>query len=174
MLRYEFLRKNVQKLYGITNRRNIMYQEAKSDDWLNRLQSQDSNERDEMMEGTNFELVGDFMEAFGQDVETQPTWPDFNTRELRVDLIQEEVDELVEAIANKDMVEIADALTDILYVVYGAGHTFGIDLDECFTEVHASNMSKLGEDGTINYDENGKVLKSPGFFPPDLESILNQ
>ena len=90
-----------------------------------------------------FELVGDFMQAFGQSVEEQPTWPDFNTRELRVDLIQEEVDELVEAIANKDMVEIADALTDILYVVYGAGHTFGIDLDECFTEVHASNMSKL-------------------------------
>ena len=136
-----------------------MYQEAKSDDWLNRLQSQDSNEREEMMQGTNFELVGDFMEAFGQDVETQPTWPDFNTRELRVDLIQEEVDELVEAIANKDMVEIADALTDILYVVYGAGHTFGIDLDECFTEVHASNMSKLGEDGTPVKAENGKVMK---------------
>ena len=152
-----------------------MYQEAKSDDWLNRLQSQDLNERDKtMIDGTNFELVGDFMQAFGQSVETQPTWPDFNTRELRVDLIQEEVDELVEAIANKDMVEIADALTDILYVVYGAGHTFGIDLDECFTEVHASNMSKINEDGTINYDENGKVLKSPGFFPPDLESILNQ
>ena len=124
--------------------------------------------------GTNFELVGDFMETFGQDVELQPTWPDFSTRELRVDLIEEEVEELVEAIANKDMVEIADALTDILYVVYGAGHAFGIDLDECFTEVHASNMSKINEDGTINYDENGKVLKSPGFFAPDLESILNQ
>ena len=123
--------------------------------------------------GTNFELVGDFMETFGQKVETQPIWPDFSTRELRVDLIEEEVEELVEAIANKDMVEIADALTDILYVVYGAGHAFGIDLDECFTEVHASNMSKINEDGTINYDENGKVLKSPGFFPPDLESILN-
>ena len=93
-----------------------MYQEARSDDWRSKLQSQDLKERDEMMEGTNFELVGDFMEAFGQDVETQPTWPDFSTRELRVDLIQEEVDELVEAIANKDMVEIADALTDILYV----------------------------------------------------------
>ena len=80
--------------------------------------------------GTNFELVGDFMEAFGQDVLVEPTWPDRAVRELRVDLIQEEVDELVEAITNKDMVEIADALTDILYVVYGAGHTFGIDLDE--------------------------------------------
>ena len=122
--------------------------------------------------GTNFELVGDFMEAFGQDVETQPTWPDFSTRELRVDLIQEEVDELVEAIANKDMVEIADALTDILYVVYGAGHAFGIDLDECFTEVHASNMSKCGDDGHPIKDENGKVMKGPGFFAPDLESIL--
>ena len=151
-----------------------MYQEAKNGDWLNRLQSQDSNERDEMMDGTNFELVGDFMEAFGQAVETQPTWPDFHTRELRVDLIQEEVDELVEAISNKDMVEIADALTDILYVVYGAGHTFGIDLDECFTEVHASNMSKLGEDGTPIKADNGKVMKGPGFFAPNLESILNQ
>ena len=151
-----------------------MYHEAKNDDWLNRLQSQDSNEREEMMDGTNFELVGDFMEAFGQAVETQPTWPDFSTRELRVDLIQEEVDELVEAIANKDMVEIADALADILYVVYGAGHTFGIDLDECFTEVHASNMSKLGDDGTPIKADNGKVMKGPGFFAPDLESILNQ
>ena len=150
-----------------------MYQEARSDDWRSKLQSQDLKERDEMMEGTNFELVGDFMEAFGQDVETQPTWPDFHTRELRVDLIQEEVDELVEAIANKDMVEIADALTDILYVVYGAGHTFGIDLDECFTEVHASNMSKLGENGVPVKADNGKVMKGPGFFAPDLESILN-
>jgi predicted HAD superfamily Cof-like phosphohydrolase len=151
-----------------------MYHEAKNDDWLSRLQSQDSNERETIMDGTNFELVGDFMEAFGQAVETQPTWPDFSTRELRVDLIQEEVDELVEAIANKDMVEIADALADILYVVYGAGHTFGIDLDECFTEVHASNMSKLGEDGTPIKADNGKVMKGPGFFAPDLESILNQ
>ena len=150
-----------------------MYQEARNDDWLNRLQSQDSNEREQTMQGTNFELVGDFMEAFGQDVEVQPTWPDFHTRELRVDLIQEEVDELVEAIANKDMVEIADALTDILYVVYGAGHTFGIDLDECFTEVHASNMSKLGENGVPVKADNGKVMKGPGFFAPDLESILN-
>ena len=152
-----------------------MYQEAKSGDWLGRLQSQDSKEREKIMiEGTNFELVGDFMQAFGQSVEEQPTWPDFNTRELRVDLIQEEVDELVEAISNKDMVEIADALTDILYVVYGAGHTFGIDLDECFTEVHASNMSKLGEDGTPIKADNGKVMKGPGFFAPNLESILNQ
>lgn len=134
----------------------------------------EKGERRVSLNGTNFELVGDFMQAFGQSVEDQPTWPDFSTRELRVDLIQEEVDELVEAIANKDMVEIADALTDILYVVYGAGHTFGIDLDECFTEVHASNMSKLGEDGTPVKADNGKIMKGPGFFAPDLESILNQ
>ena len=151
-----------------------MNNEARRDDWRRKLQSQDSNEREQTMQGTNFELVGDFMEAFGQDVEVQPTWPDFHTRELRVDLIQEEVDELVEAIANKDMVEIADTLTDILYVVYGAGHTFGIDLDECFTEVHASNMSKLGEDGTPLKADNGKVMIGPGFFAPNLESILNQ
>ena len=150
-----------------------MYQEARKNDWLDKQPSFDFGEREKMMDGTNFELVGDFMQAFGQSVETQPTWPDFSTRELRVDLIQEEVDELIEAIANKDMVEIADALTDILYVVYGAGHTFGIDLDECFAEVHLSNMSKLGEDGTPLKNEAGKVMKGPGFFAPDLESILN-
>lgn len=149
-----------------------MYQEARSVDWQSKQQLLDFEEREEMMNGTNFELVGDFMEAFGQKVETQPTWPDFNTRELRVDLIQEEVDELVEAIAQKDMVEIADALTDILYVVYGAGHTFGIDLDECFAEVHMSNMSKLGDDGKPIKNEAGKVMKGPGFFAPDLESII--
>ena len=92
---------------------------------------------------SNFELVGDFMEAFGQKVELEPTWPDFNTRELRLELIQEELDELSDAIADRDMIQIADALTDLLYVVYGAGHAFGIDLDECFQEVHSSNMSKL-------------------------------
>ena len=150
-----------------------MYQEARKNDWLNKPPLRDFGEREEMMDGTNFELVGDFMQAFGQQVETQPTWPDFNTRELRVDLIQEELDELVEAIANKDMVEIADALTDILYVVYGAGHSFGIDLDDCFTEVHASNMSKLGADGNPVKAENGKVMKVPGFFAPDLEKILS-
>ena len=123
--------------------------------------------------GTNFELVGDFMEAFGQAVEYEPTWPDFSTRELRVELIQEEVQELIEAIDNKDMVEIADALTDILYVVYGAGHAFGIDLDACFNEVHASNMSKLGEEGRPLKREDGKIMKGSGFFAPDLESILN-
>ena len=123
-------------------------------------------------EGTNFELVGDFMEAFGQDVQFEPTWPDFNTRELRLELIAEELDELSDAVADRDMVQIADALTDLLYVVYGAGHTFGIDLDECFQEVHASNMSKLGENGKPIHREDGKVMKGPGYFEPDLESIL--
>ena len=123
-------------------------------------------------EGTNFELVGDFMEAFGQSVQVDPTWPDFNTRELRIELIQEELEELSDAVADRDMVQIADALTDLLYVVYAAGHSFGIDLDECFQEVHSSNMSKLGEDGRPIYREDGKVLKGPGYFEPDLEGIL--
>lgn len=121
---------------------------------------------------SNFEKVGDFMEAFGQKVEVEPTWPDFNTRELRLDLIQEEFDELGEAIETRDMVQIADALTDILYVTYGAGHAFGIDLDDCFQEVHSSNMSKLGEDGRPVHREDGKVMKGPNYFEPDLERIL--
>ena len=93
---------------------------------------------------SNFELVGDFMEGFGQDVHCEPIWPDFSTRELRLELIREEYEELEEAIENRDMIEVADALTDLLYVIYGAGHAFGIDLDACFLEVHESNMSKLG------------------------------
>ena len=124
------------------------------------------------VDGTNFELVGDFMEAFGQDVQLEPTWPDFNTRELRLELIAEELDELSDAVADRDMIQIADALTDLLYVVYGAGHAFGLDLDECFQEVHASNMSKLGENGRPIYREDGKVMKGPGYFEPDLEGIL--
>ena len=123
-------------------------------------------------EGTNFELVGDFMEAFGQSVQVDPTWPDFNTRELRIELIQEELEELSDAVADRDMVQIADALTDLLYVVYGAGHSFGIDLDECFKEVHSSNMSKLGPNGKPIHREDGKVMKGPGYFEPDLEGIL--
>ena len=121
---------------------------------------------------SNFELVGDFMEAFGQRVELEPTWPDFNTRELRLELIQEELDELAQAVEDRDMVQIADALTDLLYVVYGAGHAFGIDLDECFQEVHSSNMSKLGPNGKPIHREDGKVMKGPGYYEPDLESIL--
>ena len=112
------------------------------------------------------------MLAFGQDVKPVPELADFNTAELRLDLIQEEVQELSVAIDNDDIVEIADALTDILYVVYGAGHAYGIDLDECFNEVHSSNMSKLGEGGKPIYREDGKVLKGPNYFPPDLEGVL--
>ena len=121
---------------------------------------------------TQFELVGDFMEVFGQEVNFVPTLRDQETQDLRIDLIQEELDELQLALTNKDIVEVADALTDLLYVVYGAGHAFGIDLDECFTEVHESNMSKLGEDGKPIYREDGKVLKGPGYFPPNLEEIV--
>ena len=124
------------------------------------------------MDGTNFELVGDFMEAFGQIIEPEPIIPDDTIVDLRVDLIAEEFLELREAVANEDIVEIADALTDLLYVVYGAGHAFGIDLDECFLEVHASNMSKLDDDGQPIYREDGKVLKSDNYFKPNLASVL--
>ncbi len=112
------------------------------------------------------------MEAFGQDVNIDPTLRDKYTRDLRVDLIAEELEELELAMANNDIVEVADALTDLLYVVYGAGHAFGIDLDECFGEVHESNMSKLGEDGRPLYREDGKVLKGPHYAPPDLKRII--
>ena len=125
-----------------------------------------------MMDGTNFELVEDFMEAMGQEVNAIPAFPEEEIQRLRLDLIEEELDELHYAIDNKDMVEIADALGDLLYVVYGAGHAFGIDLDECFKEIHASNMSKLGPDGKPIKREDGKVLKPDTFFPPDLKSIL--
>lgn len=124
------------------------------------------------MDGTNFELVEDFMEAMGQEVNAVPTFPEEDIQRLRLDLIEEELDELHYAIDNKDMVEIADALGDLLYVVYGAGHAFGIDLDECFKEIHASNMSKLGPDGKPIKREDGKVLKPDTFFPPDLKKIL--
>ena len=124
------------------------------------------------MDGTNFELVEDFMEAMGQEVNAIPAFPEEEIQRLRLDLIEEELDELHYAMDNKDMVEIADALGDLLYVVYGAGHAFGIDLDECFKEIHASNMSKLGPDGKPIKREDGKVLKPDTFFPPDLKSIL--
>lgn len=125
-----------------------------------------------MTDVTNFEMAGDFMEAFGQEVKTEPEFPDFSTRELRLELIREEYEELEEALDNKNIVEVADALTDLLYVIYGAGHAFGIDLDACFAEVHASNMSKLGEDGRAIKREDGKVLKGPNFFEPDLAFVL--
>lgn len=121
---------------------------------------------------TNFELVGDFMEAFGQEVKLNPELPDQAVMDLRIDLIAEELEELQTAIDNRDLVEIADALTDILYVTYGAGHAFGIDLNDCLAEVHSSNMSKLGEDGRPIYREDGKVLKGPGYRAPDLESVI--
>lgn len=121
---------------------------------------------------TNNEKVKEFMQKFGQTVRTKPEFPDNDTVHLRVDLIEEELKELAEAIAERNIVEVADALTDILYVVYGAGHTFGIDLDKTFAEVHRSNMSKLGEDGKPIYREDGKILKGPNYTPPDLTFIL--
>jgi len=128
---------------------------------------------DELFESTNFELAGDFMNSFGQEVLTEPTLPDQNLAKLRLELIREEVEELNVGIEGMDIVEIADALTDILYVVYGAGHAFGIDLDECYHEVHRSNMSKLGADGKPIYREDGKILKGPNYFHPNLEDILD-
>ena len=121
---------------------------------------------------TNFDMVEQFMETFGQEVKTKPEFPDNDTIALRLELIEEEVRELREAIGNADMVEIADALTDILYVTYGAGHAFGINLDKCFEEVQASNMSKLGTDGKPIYREDGKVLKGPDFFEPNLKQFV--
>ena len=121
---------------------------------------------------TNFNKVWQFMHSFGQDTLMKPTLPNNDLAELRLDLIQEEVDELQDALDAKDIVEIADALTDILYVTYGAGHAFGIDLDTCFTEVHRSNMSKLGIDGKPIYREDRKVLKGRGYTPPKLAKII--
>lgn len=121
---------------------------------------------------TNFKKAEEFMTTFGQEVKTTPEIPSLDVMALRYDLIKEELEELFEAIANKDIVEVADALTDILYVTYGAGHSFGIDLDKCYDEVHRSNMSKLGEDGKPIYREDGKVLKGPNYFEPDLEKYV--
>ena len=123
---------------------------------------------------TNFESVRKFMKAFGQEVKSKPEWPNEDTMELRIDLIEEELEEFKDAILSADgtLVDVADALSDLLYVVYGAGHSFGIDLDKCFSEVHRSNMSKLDDDGLPFYREDGKVLKGPNFSEPDLTSIL--
>ena len=124
---------------------------------------------------TNFDRVGKFMRVFNQEVKNKPDWPDAETMELRIDLIEEELGELQNAIIDADgtLVDVADALSDLLYVVYGAGHSFGIDLDKCFTEVHRSNMSKLGEDGKPIYREDGKVLKGENFREPNLNKILS-
>ena len=122
---------------------------------------------------SNFSKVGTFMKTFGQDVKTKPSFSTDKINKLRIDLIKEELDELTEAMNNKDLLEVADALTDILYVTYGAGHAFGIDLDKCFDEVQNSNMSKLGDDGKPIFNENGKVMKGPNYFKPDLSKFVN-
>ncbi len=122
---------------------------------------------------TNFEKVGLFMKTFGQEVKNKPSLSTDKINQLRVNLINEEFEEFKEAINNKDLKEAADALTDILYVVYGAGHAFGINLDKCFDEVQQSNMSKLGEDGKPIYNESGKVMKGPNYFKPDLSKFIN-
>ena len=122
---------------------------------------------------TNFENVEKFMRTFGQEVKTKAGFPKDKIVNLRLDLIREELSELTEAIKKKDIKEVADALTDILYVTYGAGHAFGINLDKCFKEVQNSNMSKLGSDGKPIYNELGKVMKGPNFFKPNLEKFIN-
>ena len=121
---------------------------------------------------TNFDKVGKFMKTFGQEIKNKPSFSSNKINELRISLIQEELDELKEAMSNKDLLELADALTDLLYVTYGAGHAFGIDLDKCFNEVQNSNMSKLGNDGKPIYNEFGKVMKGPNYFKPDLSKFI--
>ena len=121
---------------------------------------------------TNFDKVGTFMKTFGQEVKTKPSFNTDKINKLRLDLIREELTELTEAMNNKDLLEVADALTDILYVTYGAGHAFGINLDKCFEEVQNSNMSKLGNDGKPIYNDNGKVMKGPNYFKPNLGKFV--
>ena len=125
-----------------------------------------------MSDMSNFNKVKTFMKTYGQDVNEKASFPKDTIVQLRVDLIEEELNELKEAIKNNDLVEVADALTDILYVTYGAGHSFGVDLDKCFDEVQRSNMSKLGEDGNPIYNESGKVMKGPNYSAPDLKKII--
>ena len=117
---------------------------------------------------TNFDKVGKFMKTFGQEVKNKPSFSSDKINQLRISLIKEELDELKEAMDSKNLLEVADALTDLLYVTYGAGHAFGIDLDKCFNEVQNSNMSKLGKDGKPIYNEFGKVMKGPNYFKPNL------
>ena len=125
-----------------------------------------------MSDMSNFNKVKAFMNTYGQDVNEKASFPEDTIVQLRVDLIEEELNELKEAIKNNDIVEVADALTDILYVTYGAGHSFGVNLDKCFDEVQRSNMSKLGEDGNPIYNESGKVMKGPNYSAPDLKKII--
>ena len=126
-----------------------------------------------MSDMSNFNKVKAFMSTYGQDVKEKAEFPENKIVQLRIDLIEEELNELKEAIKNKDIVEVADALTDILYVTYGAGHSFGVNLDQCFDEVQRSNMSKLGEDGNPIYNDSGKVMKGPNYFAPNLKKIVN-
>ena len=121
---------------------------------------------------SNFNKVKTFMNTYGQEIKERATFPENKIVQLRIDLIEEELNELKEAVKNNDIVEVADALTDILYVTYGAGHSFGVDLDKCFDEVQRSNMSKLGVDGKPIYNESGKVMKGPDYFAPDLKKII--
>ena len=120
---------------------------------------------------TNFQKVKNFMETFGQEVKSRPSFSSDKINMLRYNLIKEELDEFKEALDNNDLLEVADALTDILYVTYGAGHAFGINLDACFEEVQNSNMSKLGEDGKPIYNDKGKVMKGPNYFKPNLNKL---
>ena len=122
---------------------------------------------------SNFSKVGIFMKTFGQEVKDKPSFSTDKINKLRIDLIKEELEELIDAMKNKDLLEVADALTDILYVTYGAGHAFGIDLDRCFEEVQNSNMSKLDDNGKPIYNESGKVMKGPNYFKPDLSKFVN-
>ena len=122
---------------------------------------------------SNFSKVGIFMKTFGQEVKNKPSFSSDKINKLRLDLIKEELSELTDAMNNKDLLEVADAVTDILYVTYGAGHAFGIDLDKCFDEVQNSNMSKLDGNGKPIYNENGKVMKGPNYFKPDLSKFVN-
>ncbi len=122
---------------------------------------------------SNFSKVGVFMKTFGQEVKNKPSFSTDKINKLRLDLIKEELNELTEAMNNKDLLEVADALTDILYVTYGAGHAFGINLDKCFEEVQNSNMSKLDVNGKPIYNEHGKVMKGPNYFKPDLKKFIN-
>ena len=121
---------------------------------------------------SNFDDVKKFMETYGQEVKRTASFPEDKIIKLRIDLIKEELKEFQEAINNKDLLEIADALTDILYVTYGAGHSFGIDLDKCFAEVQRSNMSKLGENGKPIYNKHGKVMKGPNYLKPNLKQFI--
>ena len=122
---------------------------------------------------TNFDKVGIFMKTFGQEVKDEPSFSSDKINQLRISLINEELNELKEAMENKDLLEVADALTDILYVTYGAGHALGINLDKCFEEVQNSNMSKLDDNGNPIYNEQGKVMKGPNYFKPDLSKFVS-